>query len=140
MFMRVQSLVFVACVGLSATAVAQSALKVEWAWKRAHQCSTTSPPLAVADIPADTKLLQIKMVDLGFRQFDHGGGSVAHGGESAASIPSGALKDYRGPCPMRNLYYGSEYEFTVRALAADGKTVLAEGGATRTYSTSVIKE
>ena len=80
------------------------------------------------------------MVDLGFTQFNHGGGSVAHAGEPTATIPIGALKDYRGPCPMRNLYYGSDYEFTVRAVAADGKTVIAQGSSTRTYSTSLIKD
>lgn len=125
---------------MSSLALAQSGLSVEWVWKRSHQCSTTSPVVNVAGIPADSKSLEVKMVDLGFTQFDHGGGSVAHSGEATASIPGGALQRYRGPCPMRNLYYGSDYEFTVRAIAADGKTVLAQGSATRTYSTSVVKE
>jgi phosphatidylethanolamine-binding protein (PEBP) family uncharacterized protein len=137
---QIRSFIVATCMSLTSAAFAQSALKVDWAWKRSNQCSPISPALTVADIPAEAKRLDVKMVDLGFTQFNHGGGSVAHAGELTVAIPIGALKDYRGPCPMRNLYFGSEYEFTVRAIAADGNTVLAQGSATRTYSTSVVKD
>lgn len=138
--MRIQSMAVAVGVGVSSVAFAQTGLTVEWTWKRSHQCSATSPPMTVAGIPADAKSLEIRMVDLGFTQFNHGGGTVAHSGEPIASIPGGALQSYKGPCPMRNLYYGSDYEFLVRAIAADGKTVLAQGSAMKTYSTSVVKE
>jgi phosphatidylethanolamine-binding protein (PEBP) family uncharacterized protein len=119
---------------------AQSALNVSWNWKRAHECNATSPEISIAGVPADAKTLEVKMVDLNFRQFDHGGGAVAASGDSTVVVPSGALKNYRGPCPGRNIYFGNDYEFTVIALAADGKTVLAQGSAVRTYGRSVVKD
>jgi phosphatidylethanolamine-binding protein (PEBP) family uncharacterized protein len=121
-------------------AVAQTALTVEWTWKRLHECSQTSPELKVTGVPADSKTLDIRMVDLNFRQFDHGGGSSPISSDHVVVVPQGTLKDYRGPCPMRNLHFGNEYEFTVTALAADGKTVLARGTATRVYGRAVVKD
>jgi phosphatidylethanolamine-binding protein (PEBP) family uncharacterized protein len=72
-----------------------------------------------------------------FRQI--GGGSVPHAGGPMASIAEGALKQYRGPCPPNFSSFGHDYEFSVRALAEDGKTVLAKGSRKNTFSARTAK-
>lgn len=119
---------------------AQSSLVVDWDWKRRHQCSSTSPGIEVAGIPADAKSLSITLVDLDARSFDHGGGFVAHDGSQKVSIPEGALKNYKGPCPPNFNSFGHDYEFTIRAIAADGKTELLRGSKTKTFSASAVKQ
>lgn len=118
---------------------AQSSLNVDWEWKVSHKCSPTSPALVVSGIPNEAKSLQVAMVDLDVRSFDHGGGSVALGGEASVTIPEGALKNYRGPCPPNFFSFGHDYEFTVKAIAADGQTELARGSKTKTFSASTAK-
>lgn len=119
---------------------AQTNLAVDWVWKRAHQCSPTSPSIEVTGIPPEAKSLSITLVDHDARGFDHGGGSVAHDGSQKVSIPEGALKNYKGPCPPNFNSFGHDYEFTVRAIAADGKTELSRGSKTKTFSAQVVKE
>ena len=134
---------WIATITLASTAFcafAQQSLEVIWSWKRLHECSTTSPELRVSGVPPDARVVDVKMVDLNFRQFDHGGGSVPISEHGAVIVPQGALKNYRGPCPGRNVYFGNDYEITVVALGADGKTVLAQGSAVRTYGHRVVKE
>jgi phosphatidylethanolamine-binding protein (PEBP) family uncharacterized protein len=140
-FMRLQTALITTLFCFSTTAFAQSGLSVDWEWKRAHKCSPKSPELAIAGIPNDAKSLHITLVDHDARGFDHGGGVVAHDGETTASIPGGALKNYKGPCPP-NFFsrFGHEYEFTVRAIASDGKTELARGSKTKTFSATAVKE
>jgi phosphatidylethanolamine-binding protein (PEBP) family uncharacterized protein len=118
---------------------AQSSLNVDWEWKRSHQCSPSSPSLVVSEIPNGTKLLQISMVDHDARHYDHGGGTVEHNGEASVVIPEGALKSYKGPCPPNFSSFGHDYEFTVKAIAADGQTELARGRKTKTFSASTVK-
>ncbi len=118
---------------------AQSSLMVDWEWKRAHQCSSTSPSIEVDDISADAKSLTITLVDQDAPDFDHGGGVVAHDGRQKVSIPEGALKSYRGPCPPNFDSFGHDYRFIVRAIAADGKTELAQGEKTKTFSANAVK-
>ena len=120
-------------------ALAQPGLTVDWEWKRAHRCSSTSPSIEVAGIPEGTTTLSITLVDHDARHFDHGGGSVAHDGSPRASIPEGALKNYRGPCPPNFSSFGHDYEFTVRAIAADSQAELARGNKTKTFSAAVVK-
>ncbi|MDP2821141.1 MAG: YbhB/YbcL family Raf kinase inhibitor-like protein [Sulfuritalea sp.] len=120
-------------------AFAQSGLTVDWEWKVSHKCSSTSPALVVSGIPSEAKSLQVAMVDLDFRSFNHGGGSAAHSGEASAAIPEGALKSYQGPCPPNFSSFGHDYEFTVKAIAADGQTELARGSKTKTFSASTAK-
>lgn len=118
---------WIATVAIASTAsgaFAQQSLEVIWSWRRLHECSTTSPELSVSGVPPDARVLDVKMVDLNFRQFDHGGGSVPISAHGTLIVPQGALKNYRGPCPGRNIYFGNDYEITVVALPADGKNVL----------------
>lgn len=137
--MSAQTFAFAALLCVSAVAFGQSDLSVDWEWKRAHQCSITSPALSVTGVPDGTKTLAVTMVDLDFTSYDHGGGSVPHAGGAAAAIDEGALKNYRGPCPPNFSGFGHDYEFSVRAMAADGKTVLAKGSRKKTFSASTVK-
>jgi phosphatidylethanolamine-binding protein (PEBP) family uncharacterized protein len=111
-------------VALSASA--QANLSVDWEWKKEHLCNNTSPALSIAGIPEGTKSLTVQMNDLDFRNKDHGGGTIAHVGGTAASIPEGGLKgDYLGPCPNNFNGFGHVYQITVRALGADGAELAA---------------
>jgi len=130
----------VALLTTALPAFAQSGLTVDWEWKRSHQCSPTSPSIEVAGIPEGTKSLSITLVDHDARHFDHGGGSVAHDGSPNVSIPEGALKNYKGPCPPNFSSFGHDYEFTVRAIAIDGQTDLARGSKTKTFSAAAVKQ
>lgn len=137
MFMR--QLTLAALLMFCAGARAQSGLAIDWQWNISHRCSTTSPALTVSGIPAGTARLAITLVDLDVPGYDHGGGTVAHAGGASADIAPGALKHYRGPCPPNFSDFGHDYEFTVRALAADGKTVLAQASRKQNFSARSVK-
>lgn len=128
-----------AILTIAVPALAQSGLTVDWEWKIDHRCAPLSPALSIAGVPADAKSIQVTMVDLDYRSFDHGGGTVPATGQTTVSVTEGALKDYRGPCPQNFANFGHDYEFTVRALAADGQTELARGSKTKTFSAATAK-
>ena len=129
----------IALITTALPAFAQSSLTVDWEWKVSHKCSPTSPALVVSGIPKDAKSLQVAMVDLDFRSFDHGGGSAVLTGEASVTLPEGALKNYRGPCPPNFSSFGHDYEFTVKAIGADGQTELARASKAKTFSASTAK-
>lgn len=137
--MLAQTFAYAALLCLSSAAFGQTALSLDWQWKKSHQCSGTSPALAVGGLPEGTRSISVTMVDLDVPSYDHGGGSVAHAGGASASIAEGALKNYRGPCPPNFSSFGHDYEFSVRALAEDGKTVLAQGRRKQTFSAQTAK-
>lgn len=111
---------------LSLSSVAHANLAVDWEWKKEHLCNNSSPALSVSGIPEGTKSLSVQMIDLDFRNKDHGGGTVAHSGGATASVDEGALKaNYLGPCPNNFNSFGHAYQITVRALAADGAELAA---------------
>lgn len=120
-------------------AFAQSNIIVDWEWKVSHLCSTTSPGLVVSGIPSEARSLQVTMVDLDFTKFNHGGGSAAVAGETSITIPEGALRSYRGPCPPNFPNFGHDYQFTVQAIAGDGKTELSRGSKTKNFSARTAK-
>lgn len=137
--MFAHELAFAALLCVSTAALGQSDLALDWQWKRSHQCSTTSPALSVSGIPAGTASLAVTMTDLDVPSYDHGGGSVPHAGGASAMIAEGALKNYRGPCPPNFTGFGHDYQFMVRALAADGKTVLATASRKKNFSAGSVK-
>ena len=137
--MFAKQLTFAAMLFISASAFAQSGLSLDWQWKSSHRCSVTSPAITVSGIPTGTARLAVTMVDLDVPSYDHGGGSVAHAGGATATIAEGALKDFRGPCPPNFNGAGHNYEITVRALAADGKTVLAVARRKKNFSASSVR-
>lgn len=57
------------------------------------------------------------MVDRWVPSDDHGGGEVAFKG--GKTIPCGAISNFRGPAPPPGQVH--DYEWTVRALATDGR-------------------
>lgn len=111
-------------VGLVSTvvatgALAQSAFSITPTWEGITACSgrpmtSPSPKFTVANVPAGTVELELKMVDLDAPTFSHGGGKVAYAGK--AELPSGAFK-FVGPCPPAT----HRYEWTVVARDAAGK-------------------
>jgi len=125
---------------LSTSVLAQTVLTVDWEWKRSDQCSSASPRIEVTGIPSEAKFLSIALVDHDARHYNHGGGQIAHDGGSKVTIQEGALKNYKGPCPPNFSSFGHDYEFSVRALGADGQTELASGRKTKTFSANAVKE
>lgn len=127
-----------ACAGLAAaTAVQAQALDVQWDWKRAHKCSTSSPQIKVAGIPDGTRLLRVKLVDNDVPTYNHGGGEVPHDGSGV--IAEGALKSYNGPCPPNFGSFGHDYTFTVTAVGEDGKE-RAVGSGTKNFSARSVPQ
>lgn len=112
-------------------------LTVEWTWKRAHQCTSTSPEIRVGGVPAGTRLLRVRLVDNDVPTFRHGGGEVPHDGSGV--IREGALKDYTGPCPPNFSSFGHDYTFTVTAVGEGGKE-LATASATRNFSARSVPQ
>lgn len=125
---------------IASPVLAQGQLSVDWEWKSAHRCSATSPTLMIAGIPSDTRTLEVTLVDHDAMHFNHGGGSAPHSGGETATLPEGALQKYQGPCPPNFSSFGHDYEFKVRAIAADGISELARGSKTRTFSAKTVKD
>ena len=95
------------------------ALDVDFSWKEEHRCSSKSPEIRVAGIPAGTKLLKVTLVDLDVPFWNHGGGTVENDGSGV--IPAESLKSgYNGPCPPGGSH---RYEFTVDAVDEQGLIV-----------------
>ncbi|QPC95285.1 phospholipid-binding protein [Mesorhizobium sp. INR15] len=90
---------------------------MNFSWGPTAKCfDPKSPPITLSGVPAETKKLQFKMVDLDAIDFTHGGGTVVFGGQK--SLAYGAFS-YRGPCPPQP----HTYEISVKALDGNGKTI-----------------
>ena len=115
----------------------QSRLVVEFKWMIGHHCNAQSPLIKLKNIPPGTTALEVMMVDLDSKNPAHGGGGGVvvdeAGFPSAFAIPSGALKNYTGPCPDNFTTLGHEYEITVTALNAD-KQSLSKGSMKAPFS------
>jgi phosphatidylethanolamine-binding protein (PEBP) family uncharacterized protein len=122
---------------LTQTVAAQSAMVVEFRWHISHHCSSTSPVIKVKNIPAGTLVLEVQMQDLDSQNPAHGGGGgkvTNEGGFPAEfKIPSGALSQYKGPCPDNFTTLGHEYLIEVSAIGADAKR-LSQGSAKAPFS------
>jgi phosphatidylethanolamine-binding protein (PEBP) family uncharacterized protein len=119
-------------LGLSGGAAAKEAANVaamplDFTWAGTKACSSVSPAFTVSNVPAGTKWLSFKMVDLNVPSFQHGGGTVAFAGEG--KVPQGAFA-YRGPCPPAGSH---DYEWTVLALDEKRETVLGRGKAVKAF-------
>jgi len=76
-----------------------------------------SPRFELKDVPAGTAKLNFVMTDLDVPSFRHGGGTIAYSGRP--TVPCGAFAaSFLGPSPPRGKVH--TYEFTVKALGADG--------------------
>lgn len=95
------------------------ALEVDFSWNAEHRCSSKSPEIRVAGIPAGTKSLKVTLVDLDVPFWNHGGGTVENDGSGV--IPAESLKSgYNGPCPPSGSH---RYEFTVNAVDEQGQVI-----------------
>ena len=91
-------------------------LGVKFSWKGIKNCSNHSPLIKVTKIPAGTKFLKVKLVDLDVTSWNHGGGKVEYKGKGI--IPAGSLKSaYNGPCPPSGSH---RYQFAVHAIDKKG--------------------
>lgn len=108
------------------SAVQAAAFSMSFEWGPTKKCfDTKSPPISLSGVPAGTKKLRFRMVDLNAPSYPHGGGTVAYAGKN--SLPYGAFR-YTGPCPPSP----HTYQFSVDALDASGK-VLASARARRRF-------
>ncbi|MFD0388730.1 hypothetical protein ACFQ4K_14460 [Tistrella bauzanensis] len=104
-------------------------MTVEFDWQGISACSSVSPEIRIANVPAETRFVDIQMVDLDFRTFNHGGGTIAYSGHGI--IEKGALPTYAGPCPPGGITH--RYEFTVHALNEDKTLILGHGKSSATF-------
>lgn len=83
-----------------------------------------SPAFSFAKVPAGTKYLRFRLVDLDARGFNHGGGVVAYTGKR--NLKAGAFK-YLQPCPPggRHRYV---WEVTAQTKRNGGKIARAKYG------------
>ncbi len=112
-------------LALVLSAPAAHAFSVVFSW-----CPNAgSPAFALKDVPAGTVKLDFHMTDLDKPSFHHGGGTVGYRGQ--AEVACNAFSDgFVGPSPPPGEAHS--YEFTIRALASDGK-VLATTTARRRF-------
>ena len=126
----------------SSVTFAQQKLTVNYEWKISHKCGKKSPEITISGIPSGSTQLDIKMVDLDYKSYDHGGGSLKNEEEfpEIFKITEGGLnRGYDGPCPPNFNSHGHDYEITV--IAKDkGNQVLAKGSVAKTFSAKAVKE
>jgi phosphatidylethanolamine-binding protein (PEBP) family uncharacterized protein len=128
-------------LSISATALAQEKMAVDYAWKLAHKCAKKSPEISVTGIPLGSVELSVKMVDLDYRSFDHGGGFIKNdeGLPEQLVIAEGSLTSFVGPCPPNFSSFGHDYEITVTAKDKNNQ-VLGKGSVARNFSAKSVKE
>ena len=94
-------------------------ISVDFIWLKDQICfDKRSLEIALENVPDDTKLFKIKMVDIDNR-YGHGGGTFEYDGSDR--IPVGALKNYEGPCPFSSM--NPRYEIRVKAIDENGKVI-----------------
>ena len=97
-------------------------ISVDFNWLKDQICfDKRSPEIALKNVPEDTKLFKIKMMDLDNR-YGHGGGTFEYDGSNR--IPVGALKNYEGPCPPSSM--NPRYEIRVKAIDENGKVIFSK--------------
>lgn len=129
--MKMKYLVLLATLGLSSCGstptVEPSAVTfivIDASWTAKSECSTISPPMKLLFIPANTSQIVINMVDSAAPNTLLATDVITANGRTTQSIPEGALRSYKGPCPPKGSTH--EYTFTVIAYSKSGKT-LGEG-------------
>lgn len=132
--------VFVATALVFSSIACAQDINIDWTWKKEHYCNDTSPALMVSGVPVGTQKLQFQMNDLDFNNFNHGGGTVDYTGDGGKmTVPDGALKEFKGPCPRQHFNnFGHDYVIAVKALAADG-AVLGTGSKKQNFSSKTAK-
>jgi phosphatidylethanolamine-binding protein (PEBP) family uncharacterized protein len=113
--------------------VPAQAFDIGFDWSGLKSCrsgspgTVNSPAFSLREVPAGTKFIRFKLVDLNYPAFDHGGGTVAFA--SGAEIPAGAFK-YKQPCPPNGSH---TYEWTATAQSKKSGGKLGTAKARRDY-------
>ena len=112
----------IACAKVSPDAVT---LKVDFTWDGFSPCGAGShPEIRVSGIPAETKVLVVKLTDHGL---SHGKQSLAY--EGSDIIEKGALDKIESPCPIGD---PGRYKYAIKALNEDG-VIIGIGSRERHY-------
>jgi phosphatidylethanolamine-binding protein (PEBP) family uncharacterized protein len=94
-------------------------MSVDFVWLTDQICfNKRSPEITLQNVPDDTKLFKIKMVDIDNR-YGHGGGTYNYDGLNL--IPVAVLKNYEGPGPPSSM--NPRYEIRVKAIDEKGKVI-----------------
>lgn len=105
---------------------------VSFEWNPPETRRNQNPEIHLTGVPEATHRFSVELVDLDLKTFNHGGGNYPYTGSSI--IPAGELDGfYQGPSPPPGIFH--QYQFTVKALNADG-VVIGEGKHTRQYPES----
>jgi len=105
-----------AALALVLSASGAFAFSVSFAWCQGSPDG--SPNFQLGGVPAGTVTLQFAMKDLDKPGFHHGGGTVGYRGQP--EVPCDAFATgFVGPSPPPGEVH--TYEFTIQALAPDGK-------------------
>ena len=121
-------IILLAIIGCSKDYSDLPQMSVDFTWLKDQSCfDDRSPAITLRNIPKDAEIFKVKMVDID-NNYNHGGGTVTYDGSDR--IPVGALKNYKGPCPMMNM--NPRYELRVRAIDGNGE-VIAFGKTFRIY-------
>ena len=122
-------LVFAACEKRSKD-VADMGVSFDWISPEAPL--DKNPEIHLTNVPEASHRFLVELVDLDLKQYNHGGGYYPYNGSLV--IPAGGLDGYyQGPSPPPGVVH--QYQFTVKALDADG-AVIGEGRHTRQYPES----
>lgn len=98
-------------------------------WNPPETRRNQNPEIHLTGVPETTHRFLVELVDLDMKPFNHGGGTYIYNGSLV--IPAGELDGYyQGPSPPPGVVH--QYQFTVKALNADG-VVIGEGRHTRQY-------
>jgi|LauGreStaDraftv2_3_1035109.scaffolds.fasta_scaffold190224_1 hypothetical protein len=127
---------------VSSITYAQQKLTVNYEWEISHKCGKKSPEITIGGIPPGSTLLDIKMVDLDYKGWDHGGGLLKNeeGFPEIFKISEGGLnRGYDGPCPPNFNAHGHDYEITVIAKDKSNQ-VIGKGSVVKTFSAKAVKK
>ncbi len=115
-------LIFMSALLISAAPTFADDFTVDFSWDGIKRCTSTPPEIAVMNVPDGTAQFQVKMVDLDFTGYNHGGGVAPNTGDGTIAEADYETSNYRGPCPPGTTH---TYEITVQALGADGADLAA---------------
>jgi hypothetical protein len=107
-------------------------------WEGPRCFSKISPELKLTGVPPGAAQARVFLTDLFVPTFDHGGGRIGLTVSAAgdAVIPSGAVPNYKGPCPEQDRFNPiHDYEFSVVIQNASGDTI-ARGKGTALFDPS----
>ena len=88
--------------------------------------SKKSPEIRLANVPAGTKHLKVRMVDLDYTKHNHGNETIPY---SSDTIAEGALRTYDGPCPPKK----HRYRISITALNEAKDLILGSGESIDTW-------